>query len=109
MPLNRPFSKVIPFALLLPTLGGCARPTAPAASMSGGRGEAAEEAAEAARRDERRKIMQEYWYEHTAMADAGERTVPAPAPLLSYPAGFYQGINFGPREAPDPALAEPIR
>lgn len=65
--------------------------------------------AAAARKDERQKIMQEYWYEHTVAAEAGERAGPAGPPPLLYPAGSYGGINFAPRQTAEPSLAEPVR
>jgi hypothetical protein len=82
---------------------GCAHPAAP-----GGTSAANEQAAEQARRGERLKIMQEYWQEHT-VADREKKPGLADAPPLEYPAGTYSGINFGPRLAPDPSLAEPNR
>ena len=84
--------------LLAALLGGCAHSPAPAPAPAD---------AESARREERRKIMQEYWYDHTlAPQRATETGVPAP---VDYPAGTYSGINFGPRRAPDPGLEEPVR
>jgi len=71
--------------------------------------------AEAARREERLKIMQRYWYEHTVAGPAGpggeEPLFPAPpddAPL-TYPAGLYDGIRFAPRTATEPGIIEPFR
>jgi len=67
------------------------------------------EAVEQARREERLKIMQDYWEDQTLgpkMEPSGKLSA---VPLLSYPAGSYSGVNFGPRLAPDPALAEPNR
>jgi hypothetical protein len=83
--------------------GGCASPTVP------GSPSAAAQAAEQARREERLKIMQQYWYEQTA--GPGPETGPEPAAgrLLDYPAGTYGGIAFGPRRAADPLLTEPDR
>jgi hypothetical protein len=93
---------------ILALLGaGCSSPAAPADSAAG------REAAEQARREERQKIMQQYWFEQTAVpaepvsgtaSGAGENH-----PTLAYPAGTYAGIRFGPRRAPDPSLAEPDR
>ncbi|HVW22056.1 MAG TPA: hypothetical protein VHC86_12650 [Opitutaceae bacterium] len=83
-------------------LGGCAAPAPPAPGAS-----AADLAADRARREERLKLMQEYWQEATA-----GRAPPSPAPaapLLRYPAGTYDGVAFGPRLAPDPSLGEPAR
>lgn len=65
---------------------------------------------EQARREERLRIMQEYWRDRTK-ADKSPKTGPslrAPAPL-HYPAGTYSGVNFAPRVAADAALSEPIR
>jgi hypothetical protein len=67
------------------------------------------EAAEAARRDERQKIMQQYWYEQTESELGDARPGAAPGPALHYPAGAYAGLNFGDRTAPEPTLAEPAR
>lgn len=80
--------------------GGCAA-TAPPAEPRGGE-------VEQARREERLKVMQAYWYDRTLSA-AGDGSRPAAPPLLEYPAGVYSGIRFGPRVAPDPSLAEPDR
>jgi hypothetical protein len=83
--------------------GGCASPTVP------GSPSAAAQAVEQARREERLKIMQQYWYDQTAapLPDAGAG---AEAPrLLDYPAGSYGGLAFGPRRAADPSLGEPDR
>ena len=88
--------------MLAACAAGCAHSAAPAPPSA-----ADEAAAEQARREERLKIMQEYWQEHTA---AGEKDPGlADPPPLEYPAGAYSGINFGPRVAPDPSLAEPNR
>jgi hypothetical protein len=99
--------------LLAACLAGCASPTAPlesGASSTPHSNPAVEQAIEAARRDERQKIMQEYWYDHTAAAgDSGESAGPEGPPVLLYPAGNYDGINFALRQAHDPSLAEPIR
>ncbi|HEX3728435.1 MAG TPA: hypothetical protein VHV47_01430 [Opitutaceae bacterium] len=89
-------------AALAALLGGCAAPSPPGPGSS-----AAELAADRARREERLKLMQEYWQDA-----AGGRETPAGgrAPLLlHYPAGTYDGVAFGPRAAPDPSLAEPVR
>jgi hypothetical protein len=91
------------FCCIVLALAGCAHapatPPPPAADQS---------AAEQARREERLKLMQEYWQEHTA-ADAENPSGPPAPPPLEYPAGTYSGINFAPRLAPDPSLAEPDR
>jgi hypothetical protein len=83
--------------------GGCASPTVP------GSPSAAAQAAEQARREERLKIMQQYWYEQTAAPGPDAGAEPAAGRLLDYPAGTYAGIAFGPRRAADPSLAEPDR
>jgi hypothetical protein len=66
-------------------------------------------AADQARRDERIKIMQQYWYDATEALRADAGPAPNPERLLDYPAGSYSGINFGARRAVDPSLAEPLR
>jgi hypothetical protein len=92
--------------LLLPAVllaGGCALPTSPVPSPG-----PQAEAAEQARREERLRILQEYWYDHTL--SPGGDAAPAPgAPLLEYPAGVYSGIRYVARLAADPSLAEPDR
>jgi hypothetical protein len=71
--------------------------------------QASAEAAEAARREERLKILQDYWNDKTLSAQADAATgAQAPAPL-EYPAGTYSGIRFAPRLAADSSLSEPIR
>jgi hypothetical protein len=67
------------------------------------------EAVEQARREERQKVLQQYWRERTS-------DLPGPPPIsrgawpdLSYPTGEYNGLWFGPRQAQDPSLAEPSR
>ena len=67
------------------------------------------EAAEAARREERLKIMQDYWYDKTLSAQADEAGGNHPPQVLQYPAGTYSGIRFAPRVAADPSLSEPAR
>ncbi len=66
------------------------------------------DAVDRARRDERLKVMQQYWDEQTS-APPEEAVSGEEAALLDYPAGDYGGIRFGPRRAPDPSLAEPRR
>lgn len=67
-----------------------------------------QEAAEQARRDERQKIMQQYWQEHAANPrDSGAG--PESQAALPYPAGTYGGLRFAPRQAADPFLSEPPR
>ena len=89
-------------------LAGCASSTAADPSRKGAATESA--AIESARREERQKILQAYWYEHAVAAgDPDDRPgLNAPLPLL-YPAGNYGGLNFAPRQAPDASLAEPLR
>jgi hypothetical protein len=96
----RPASLPLALAALA---GGCALPTSPVPPTS-----PQAEAVEQARRDERLRIMQAYWYDHT-LSPAGEAGPAAPDAPLEYPAGTYSGIRFGPRLAPDPSLAEPDR
>jgi hypothetical protein len=72
-------------------------------------GPGAAEAAEAARRDERQKIMRQYWYEQTEALQGDASSGTGPGLPLHYPAGAYDGINFGARTAPDPSLTEPVR
>ena len=69
----------------------------------------ATELAEQARREERLKIMQDYWYDQTLSPKREAVGVVAHAPLLNYPAGIYGGIRFAPRQAADSSLAEPAR
>lgn len=92
-------------ALACSALSGCATASAPGPAPT-----AEQAAAEQARRDERQKIMQEYWREQTEMAGAEAPSLrPLPPTLLGYPAGVYDGLAFGPRNAADPSLAEPPR
>jgi hypothetical protein len=67
------------------------------------------EAVEQARRQERLKIMQDYWREQTLSARRETSGQAGNAPLLEYPAGTYSGLLFAPRLAADPTLTEPIR
>jgi hypothetical protein len=83
--------------------GGCAAPTIP------GSPSVAAQAAEQARREERLKIMQQYWYEQTVAPGPEAGAEPETGRLLDYPAGTYAGLAFGPRRAADPSLAEPDR
>ncbi len=92
---------IVPCAALL--LAGCASPRPPEPSSSG------TEAAEEARRSERQRIMQEFWAERTAATPHPDGIGPGPGPSLSYPAGFYGGVRFAPRQAADSSLAEPAR
>jgi hypothetical protein len=91
-----------PFAAALAAAGlfaGCAHSNPRAEEVA---------AAERARRDERLKIMREYWYDRTLAPAADNESAP-PHPLTSYPAGTYSGVNYGPRLASDPGMTEPIR
>jgi hypothetical protein len=88
-------------ALLALCAEGCASRTADPPPQA--------EELEQARREERQKVLQQYWSERT-----GSLPGPAPAarsswPDLSYPAGQYGGMWFGPRQAQDPSLTEPFR
>jgi len=90
-------------------LGGAAGLAGAAWLTNGTPDSAVQAAAEAARRDERQKIMNQYWAEQTeALADPGPAG-PAAGPPLHYPAGTYDGINFAARSAPDSSLGEPAR
>lgn len=92
---------VLALAALL--AGGCSSSRPPAVPASD------PEAVEQARRDERQRIMQQYWYEHTVATPRAESTGPEARPELTYPAGIYGGLRFAPRQAPDPSLGEPKR
>ena len=83
--------------------GGCALPTSPVPASA-----PQAEAVERARREERLRILQAYWYDHTLSPSVDGEPAHAAAPL-EYPPGTYDGIRFGPRAAPDAALAEPDR
>lgn len=67
------------------------------------------EVAEQARREERLKIMQDYWYDQTLSPKRESTSIVAATPLLNYPAGTYDGIRYAPRQAADASLAEPAR
>ena len=67
------------------------------------------EAVEQARRQERLKIMQDYWRDQTLSAGPAAAVGSDRTPLLNYPAGTYSGILFAPRLATEPTLAEPVR
>jgi hypothetical protein len=95
--------KFVPGLMAALAAGGCASPTVP------GSPSVAAQAAEQARREERLKIMQQYWYEQTAAPGPETGAAPAAGRLLDYPAGTYGGLTFGPRRAADPSLAEPDR
>ncbi len=72
-------------------------------------GDAANEAVEQARREERQRIMRQYWYDQTQAPRDPGGAEPPDRPLLHYPAGAYDGLNFGARLAAGPSLTEPIR
>ena len=67
------------------------------------------EAAEEARREERLKILQDYWNDKTLSSQADAATGAQAPELLPYPAGIYSGIRFAPRVAADSSLSEPTR
>lgn len=91
------------------SLAGGAVGLAGAALMGrAGAADATREAVERARREERIKVMQRYWEDRTLSQGPDAGAAPAPK-LLEYPAGNYSGINFAPRLAADPSLAEPDR
>ena len=81
---------------------GCAHPAAPQPAPGA-------DAADEARRAERVRIMQEFWEEETARPGGRPVAPAAEPPALDYPAGSYSGINFAPRRAADPSVAEPQR
>jgi hypothetical protein len=83
--------------------GGCSLP-GPSAAPSDPEGGAVG----LARREERLKVMQAYWYDRTLSASGDAARTAAP-PLLEYPAGVYSGIRFAARLARDPSLSEPDR
>ena len=68
-----------------------------------------QEAAEAARREERRKIMRQYWYEQTEAGTGGAGSGAEAGLPLHYPAGAYAGMNFAARDTAEAPLAEPER
>jgi hypothetical protein len=67
------------------------------------------EEVEQARREERQKVLQQYWRDRTSDLPGPPPVSRAAWPDLSYPAGEYGGLWFGPRQAQDPSLAEPFR
>ncbi len=88
-------------ALLAAGAAGCAsRPADPSPQA---------EEIEQARREERQKVLQQYWSDRTGDLPGPAPASRAPWPDLSYPAGQYGGLWFGPRQAQDPSLAEPSR
>jgi hypothetical protein len=96
-------------------IGGAAGLAAAAAVNNAFAGASQTQPIDQIRREERLKIMQRYWYEHTAAGPdggAGEGSLfpglPNEAPLF-YPAGLYDGIRFAPRAAAEPGLIEPFR
>jgi hypothetical protein len=102
-PASRSLRPWLALVALLPA--ACAFPGRPAPIPTGA---TEAEAVEQARREERLKIMQRFWYDQTLSPDRASGTVPTPE-LLEYPAGDYAGMNFAPRLAADPSLAEPDR
>jgi hypothetical protein len=95
--------------LLALAYSGCSSPTAPPTSKTA-LAVAEGAAVAAARRDERQKLMQEYWYEHAvATGDPEDRVGRTGLQPLLYPAGNYSGLNFATRQAADSSLAEPVR
>jgi hypothetical protein len=81
--------------------GGCA--------SQGGDAPPEPEAIEQARREERQKVLQQYWLDRTASLSAPPSLSPFASPVLTYPAGLYAGVRFAARQAQDPSLAEPAR
>jgi hypothetical protein len=90
-------------------IGGAAGLAGAAWLTNGPPDSAVQAAADAARLDERQKIMREYWYEQTESPLGETAAASAAGPPLHYPAGTYAGINFGARLAPDSSLEEPVR
>ena len=66
-------------------------------------------AIEQARREERQKVLQQYWADRTGSLPGPPAVSRASWPDLLYPAGQYGGLWFAPRQAQDPSLAEPPR
>ena len=88
-------------ALIVLGAGGCAsRDTDPTTES---------EAIEQARREERQKVLQQYWLDRTASLSQPPSISPFSSPLLSYPAGVYGGLRFAARQAQDPSIADPAR
>jgi len=108
---SRPAGRLVRAAEVLfwSLAAGCAHPAPPTAGRPEISDQTGSAGVEAIRREERLKVMQEYWLEHTAAAEPGRSVVPTAAPPLLYPAGNYGGVNFAAREAADSSLAEPIR
>ena len=96
-----PPSRFLALAALL--AAGCASPRPPDSVKPD------PEALEQARRDERQRIMQQYWYEHAVEGPPAPSVGLDAGPVLAYPAGTYGGLLFAPRQALDPSLAEPNR
>jgi hypothetical protein len=90
-------------------IGGAAGLAGAAWLTNGTPDSAVQAAAEAARRDERQKIMNQYWAEQTESLPGFTPAGPGADRPLHYPAGTYDGINFAARTAPDSSLAEPMR
>ena len=87
----------------------CALAGLAAAGCTSPRHDDSAEAADAARRAERLKLMQEYWYAQTESPAGTASQGGEPSAALDYPAGDYGGLNFGPRRAANPSLEEPTR
>ena len=101
LPIDAMKTRLLAFGLtVLGATGGCASPTIPGSPST------AELAADQARREERLKIMQQYWAEQTGGPPEPPVHPPATAPVLDYPAGNYSGINFAQRRTADPGLVE---
>jgi len=100
--MNRPrsFAPACAAILALCAAGCASRPADPPPQA---------EAVEQARREERQKVLQQYWAERTSDLPGPPPASRAAWPDLSYPAGEYGGIWFGPRQAQDPSLGEPLR
>jgi hypothetical protein len=83
-------------------------------SSAAGTAQVAREEAEAARREERLKLMQRIWTEETAAPLPGDPLRPAPpSPAkpgpITYPAGEYDGVQMAPHVGMDGGVAEPVR
>lgn len=90
-------------------IGGAAGLAGTAWLTNGTPDSAVQDAAEAARRDERQKIMNQYWAEQTESMERPTAVGATDGPPLHYPGGNYDGINFAARIAADPSLGEPAR
>jgi len=97
--------------LLLASVVGAGVGCASAASKTA---QVAHEDAEAARREERLRLMQRIWAEETAAPLPGDPARPAPlSPAkpasVAYPAGEYDGVQMAPHVGADAGIAEPVR